>query len=242
MTIPPTPPLTTPAPPQLAGATGVRLVPLDCPGCGSALAAEAQDVVYYCTGCRNGYRLVSGGDGGGRDPGRREAGLEPRLEPIEVRFVATPAVAPATHLPFWLLPARVVIHQREASGAMVAGLLKAFLGADPGGVTSGDAAYFVIPAFPVPLATTVELTRRYSAALPTLGERQGERLLGGSLSAADAEKLAHYALIATEMGRPDLLRSLRYEIHFGAPCLLGVPFVRRDGGLVDALFGIGVPS
>jgi hypothetical protein len=213
----------------------VRLVPLDCPSCGAALTAREQDVVYYCSGCRNGYRLADP-DATGSRPLTRDA----LLAPVEVRFVAAPHTAVTTHLPFWLLPARVLIHERLTGSATVNGLLRAFLGADGGAAGTPDAAYFVIPAFALPLATAVELTRRYSAALPGLGQRLGERLLGGSLSARDAQKLAHYALIATEVARPDLLRALRYEIHFGEPCLLGVPFVEREGQLVDACFGVAV--
>jgi len=33
------------------------LVALDCPSCGAGIRADGQDVVYYCTACRNGYRF-----------------------------------------------------------------------------------------------------------------------------------------------------------------------------------------
>jgi hypothetical protein len=95
-----------------------------------------------------------------------------------------------------------------------------------------------VPAFQAPLPAVVMLVRRYTETLPELGEKLGERLLGGSYGVGDAKKLAHYALIASEVEKPDTLKQLRYEIDFGEPRLLGVPFVRRDGKTVDAVFGV----
>lgn len=227
----------------------VHLQPLDCPSCGAALAADRNDVVAFCVACRNGYLLpdtnpavglvtATGPEPASETPpnapvpGARAASLRP----IAVRFVAMPHQTVDRYLPCWLLPARVTIHERRASGALVSGLLRAFVGADP---EQGDgAAYFVVPAFAAPLSTVLSLTQRYSEALPELGELLGERLLGGSLSPADAEKLAHYALIAAEAGKSDLLEQLRYDLTFGPACLLGVPFIRRGSRLVDALFGV----
>ena len=77
----------------------LHLVPLDCPSCGESVEAEGADVVYYCTACRNGYRFSEG---------------EQALVPTEVSFVSTPNLAAELYLPFWLLPARVEIHERVA--------------------------------------------------------------------------------------------------------------------------------
>lgn len=219
----------------------MRLQPLDCPSCGAALAADQGDVVYYCTACRNGYRLV---DPAAEAPTPADGSREPKprlLVPVDVRFVAMPSVAVSRHLPFWLLPARVTIHERRATGGSVSGLLRAFLGASEAAATSG-AAYFLVPAFRAPLATVVELATRYTTAFPKLGELLAERLVGGDLSPEDAKKLAHHALVAAEISKPDTLQALRYDLVFGEPCLLGVPFVTRGGDLADALFGVTTPA
>ncbi len=200
--------------------TGFELVPLDCPSCGAAVAAEGEDVVYYCTACRNGYRF---------DLDERQ------LVPIEVGFVALSNVAAEIYRPFWLLPARVSIHERDASGGGFAGLLKFFTGG--GDQPAGGEGTFAVPAFHAPLPAVTALVRSYTEKLPELGERLGERLLGGRYGVLDAKKLAHYALIASEVGKPDTLKQLRYEITFGEPRLLGVPFVRRGQRFADALFG-----
>lgn len=205
--------------------TGFRLIPLDCPKCGAALAAEGEDVVYYCTACRSGH-LLTPGDGDAL-----------RLEQVEVAFVAVPGQQVERHLPFWLLPAQVTLHQRDATGGALAFLAGLFGSGSPGpGTTEGT---FAIPAFHAELPAATELAARYTRELPRLGERLGEKLTGGRYGVEDARKLAHYLLIATEAGRSDTLKDLEYKIDFGAPRLLGVPFVRRGEGLVDACFGLG---
>ncbi len=201
---------------------GYELVPLDCPSCGAAVKADGEDVVYYCTACRNGYRF---------DLSAKE------LKPMQVAFVALPNVAVELYRPFWLLPATIAIHERDATGGGFRGLMNFFLGSgeDKG---SGGEGTFAVPAFHAPLPAVATLVRRYTEKLPELGEKLGERLLGGCYGVRDAKKLAHYALIASEVEKPDTLKQLRYRIKFGKPRLLGVPFVRRDGKVVDALFGI----
>lgn len=199
------------------------LVPLDCPSCGAGIRADGQDVVYYCTACHNGYRF---------DPAGR------LLEPVEVSFVTTPAKAADFYLPFWLLPATVTISERTASGGSFRGLLRFFTG--EGESDSSGEGTFVIPAFHAPLRAITELARKYTEALPRLGERLGERLVGGCHDVADAQKLAHYCLVASEVEKPDTLKQLRYGIEFGPARLLGVPFIRTGQRAQDALFEVAL--
>jgi hypothetical protein len=202
---------------------GYRLVPLDCPSCGAALAAEGQDVVYYCTACRNGYLFDA--EGG-------------RLERVEVGFVAQPGAVAERHLPFWLLPARISIHERQSQSGNVTGLLASLFGRTERRDGVAADGTFAVPAFHLPLPETIELVLRYSRELPRLGERLGERLTGGCYGTADARKLAHFALIAAEARQPDTLIQLRYEIDFGPGRLLGVPFARRGEAWADSIFGL----
>ena len=198
------------------------LVPLDCPTCGAGIRAEGEDIVFYCTACRNGYRF---------DEQSRS------LLPLEVAFVTLPDREVDLYLPFWLLPARIEIGQRVGTGGSFRGLMRLFTGSEPE-ETGARTGTFVVPAFQAPLAAITELTRRYTEAFPRLGEKLGERLVGGSYGVADAQKLAHYALIASEVGKPDTLKELRYDLEFGDARLLGVPFVVRGERVEDALFGI----
>lgn len=201
---------------------GFRLVPLDCPSCGAQLAAEGQDVVFYCQACRNGYRVRA---------------AEGNLEEVAVSFIAVPERARATYRPFWMLPARVTIHARQAAGGGLSGLLRFFIGGQESYPAHGEGT-FAVPAFEAPLAAVTTLTRKYTESLPALGQRLGERLTGGCYGVSDAQKLARWALIMAEVGKPDTLRSLEYEIEFGSPKLLGVPFQKRGDKFVDSIFEI----
>lgn len=199
------------------------LVPLDCPSCGAGIRADAKDVVYYCTACRNGYRFEQ----------------ESRtLEPVEVGFVALPTKPVDFYLPFWLLPAKVTLTERTAVGGSFSGLLRFFTG--DRGEESGREGTFAIPAFQAPLPAVTDLAQRYTEVLPTLGEKLGERLVGGCYRVADARKLAHFCLVASEVNKPDTLKQLRYEIEFGPERLLGVPFVRHGKRAQDAIFEIAL--
>jgi hypothetical protein len=205
-----------------------RLLPLACASCGAPLAAEGTDLVFYCTACRSGYFFDPAASGG--------------LVPIAVAFVAAPAAPVARHLPFWLLPARIRILERSASGGSLSSLLGFFLGGKEATGSEPGEGTFAIPAFEAPLDRVVNLAERYTQELPVRaagsGDLLGERLTGGSCDVADARRLAEFVLIATEVSRGDTVKSFRYELAFGEPRLLGVPFVRRDEGLVDALFGL----
>ncbi len=137
-----------------------RLVPLECSSCGASLAAENEDVVYYCTACRNGYRF---------DPEQEQ------LEPTEVGFISAPHVAADLYRPFWLLPAKLDIRNRDAVGGGLAGLFSFFMGGvDSTGFPAGEGR-FAVPAFQTPLPALTELTRRYSLQLPHLGRRGESR-------------------------------------------------------------------
>jgi len=204
--------------------SGFRLQLLSCPACGAPLAAEGEDVIFYCTACASGFRL---GEGEGGES----------LLPVEVSFVALTGGVARRYLPFWLLPARLVVLERKAAGGL-RGLMSFFLGEGDTPAAPAETV-FAIPAFPTSLDRVTALARRYTEAFPRLGERLGERLTGGQLTPVDAEKLAHFTLIASEAEKPDTLQHLSYSLEFGTPRLLGVPFVERGGQLVDALFGLG---
>ena len=203
---------------------GFELVPLDCPACGAPLAAEATDVVFYCTACRSGFSY---------DPAAPR-----RLAPVEVAFVASPHRAAEGYAPFWLLPARVEIVERDASGDLFKGLLAFFTGAEEG-AAPGEGT-FAVPAFGLPIADAAALALRYTQELPRLDQLLGERLTGGICDVGDARKLAEYALVASEVRKNDMLRNLRYTLEFGTPRLLGVPWVRAGAGRADAAFGLSM--
>jgi len=204
-----------------------RLVPLDCPTCGASVAADDIDVVYYCVACRNGYVFD-------------EVALG--LAPVEVAFVSAPHVAAQRHAPFWALDATVSIGERRASGGRPAEWLSRFFSGGSGDGSGGRSGKgtFVVPAFHTRLESTLELTRKYTAAFPGLGEKLGEKLVGGCYGVDDARTLTHFAVIAAEVEQRDLLQQLDYEISFGDFRLLGAPLVSDGDGWKDGLFGIPI--
>jgi hypothetical protein len=218
-----------------------ELVVLDCPKCGAPLAGDDEDLVFYCTACRSGFRVPEGE--AGETPSQPESRSEPgsdRLVPVEVSFLASPAQPPDLHLPFWLLPAEVEILQRKGSGGMFRGLFRFFLsGRKESGSAPGEGT-FAVPAFRTPLKRAVELGMRYTFESPEQGELPRERLTGGCQTVEDARRLAEFMLIASEARKSDTLEELRYRLDFGPPRLLGVPFVRRDDALWDVFFGLPV--
>jgi hypothetical protein len=200
-----------------------ELLRLQCPQCGSQIAAEGEDVVYYCVSCRSGYRL--------------NAEAANRLAPVEVSFVTAPAAQVERWLPFWAIPARIALEERIGSSTLLGGLFSLFAERKEAPAEPGDGT-FAVPAFAAPLAEITALATRYTQELPRLGERLGERLTGGRLAVADAEKLAHFVLVASEAAKPDTLKDLSYTLDFGPARLLGVPFVRRGEAWADAHFGL----
>ncbi len=191
--------------------SGLTLRPLDCPSCGAGLAAEGEDVVFYCTACRNGFVF------------ERQSGA---LRPLEVSFVALQGKQASRYLPFWVLPAEVRITDRSGKGPAPSRLL------------DGSRGAFVVPAFSTSLARSTALTARYTRELPRLGERLGERLTGGALRVEDARTLARFALVEAEVKAPDVLTGLAFDVDFGEPRLLGVPFIGPSGQQADAFFGL----
>ena len=203
---------------------GFSLVPLECKSCGASIEAEGMDVVFYCSACRSGYRYDR---------------VRSTLTPVEVSFVSKPDLVVDEYRPFWLLPAKIKIHHRLAQGKGLGGMLRQALSGDDAAGGSGSGT-FAIPAFQVDLARAIEISRWYTLGLPELSETLGEPLVGGCFDVDDAKKLAHFGIIATEVDKPDMLKDLKYEVEFGTPRLLGVPFVRDTGVLKDAFFHLVV--
>lgn len=205
----------------------LRLLPLDCPSCGATLAAEGEDIIYYCTACRNGYRIRSDESG---------------LERVEVSFVALKDRTAESYRPFWVLDATVDLQEREAAGGGIHKLLGALLGSSGPASGSTYEATFVVPAFRCPLNQATVLIQRYTSSFPELGEKLGERLTGGVFGVEDARVLAEYAFLDAQIQRPDTLRQLRYTLDFQKQRLLGVPFVRQGEGWQDAIYGLPVSA
>lgn len=200
------------------------LVPLQCAACGAGLEAEGMDIAFFCSACRNAFRF---------DPESSQ------MIPLRVDFVSVSDVEGVVFKPFWAIPAEVHIEGRVANPSGFLGILGSFL--ERGGSGIGMArAVFAVPAFKLDIRRAIELSRRYTAEPPEIGERLGKRLVGGCFDIDDAQKIVHYAVIATEVEKRDVLTDLKYRIDFAEPRLLAVPFVSEAGVLKDARFHLVV--
>ncbi len=129
----------------------LRLIALDCPACGSAMAGAPQDMLYFCPHCGSG--AILGEDG---------------LETVEsTALVAAPGRHPTTWRPAWLITADVVVDQRiRADGRHTEG--------------SHGARTFVVPAFDLPLADLVEHSRALAENAAAAAEVPHEAIRGGT--------------------------------------------------------------
>ncbi|MEM7480569.1 MAG: hypothetical protein AAF481_05305 [Acidobacteriota bacterium] len=192
---------------------GFRLVTLECPNCGEALAGEAEDVIFYCVACRSGFRIEND-----------------TLLPVTVHFAALRHQAAEGWLPFWTLPVRVDIRQRDASGGFLRSLM--------GGGDGDSVSRLVVPAFRLPVERAVEAVLRLSRDLDAADERLGEHLVGGNVDVDDARTLARYCLHAAEARKADMLKNIDLVVEFGSAGLVGVPYRTAGGRRVDALLGV----
>jgi hypothetical protein len=66
--------------------SGLQIIPLECPRCGTQLAAEDRDVVYYCAQCREGFELAGN-----------------KFLPVQVRFALPRSSGQGTpvYIPLW---------------------------------------------------------------------------------------------------------------------------------------------
>jgi len=229
--LPPLPEIPEPPQPERVE---FRLAVLDCPTCAAPLDAESADVVFYCTACRNGYRLERSGDG-----------VAPaRLAPVEVSFLSMPNAAVERWVPFWYLPAKIDLQGRSGGRRKhqfrdFQLLTKLFPNEQPGARSKGSGDLtFAVPAFRTGIQNVQRLIYEYTYRAPKVADRIGEKLTGGVYGVRDAQKLAHYALITAEIRKPDTLKDLHYKIDFGEASLIGVPAVRHGDAWRDALFSV----
>jgi hypothetical protein len=191
----------------------VRLIPLDCPSCGSAMRSRDGDTLFLCEHC-----------GGGAVLGQEA------LEQVEsTALLPTPGRRAEIWLPGWMIDAEVEVADRVRAGGRGA----------PG--WKGPKT-FVIPAFNLSLSDTIRLARALSAAAGATGQVPHEPVTGGRLKLTDALALIRHLVVGDEARRTDLLASLRVEVVEGSHRLLALPFTKAKGHLQCAVTGTVVSA
>jgi len=180
----------------------LRLVPLDCPACGSAMRGDPWDTLFLCPHCGSGGIL--GKDG---------------LETVEsTALLPAPGRRADLWRPAWILEADVTVSERMlADGRPTPG--------------SSGRRTFILPAFDLALNAFTRLAAALTASAGATGEVPHEPVTGGVLGTDDALVLARHLVLAEEIGRSDVLGSIRVSVDPVAWRLAAIPF-QRDGGRI----------
>jgi len=191
----------------------VRLLPLGCPSCGSALRAEPLDIVFLCDHCGSGAVLADEG-----------------LSMLEATaLLPTPGRRAELWRPAWIVEAHVRVSDRIRSDRRPT----------PG--WEGDRT-FVLPAFELPIVDLTRLALALGRAFGATGELPHEPVTGGVLGLDDALVLARHLVVGEEVRKPDMLASVEVAIEERAHRLAAIPFERSGDGLRCAVTGVTLPG
>ena len=183
----------------------VQLLLLRCPECSSNLAGEKEGVFLYCAGCGAGFRLE-----------------DSKLNKIPVYF-ARVAKEPERFLPFWAFDATLEVRDMESKrsiksmisnrGGMAAkfqekGGLRMYVSAFEGDMDAQR---------PQALHLTMEQPElEYIKHLP--------KVEGFTVALEDAEKVADFLFMTSEIEQPDMMRTMDYKLSLSNPIVVIIGF------------------
>lgn len=189
----------------------LRLVPLDCPSCGSALRGEGLDTLFFCSHCGDAAVLEENG-----------------LRMVESSaLLPAPGRSAAVWRPAWRLEAVVTVRDRLRSGGRRSDGWQ-------------GRRVFVVPAFALGLADLTRLARALSESAGTTAEVPREPIHGGTLAFEDAVTIARHIVIGDEVRKSDMLASLTVDLETESSRLVAIPFERAGGRLQCAVTGVAV--
>jgi hypothetical protein len=174
--------------------SGVKLLPLRCPGCGGALRGESSAAFLYCPGCGAGHVVAEDGS----------------LVAMSVSFAAYDA-SRTRFYPFWTFTARLALRSRE--GGSPRGLSALF--AQRGAIRFYCAAYS--GDFEAKARWSLHLTREQ----PELSAASRQPSIEGLVFTPDeARKIAEDVFLESEIELGDIVRNLAYSLDLGDPRLV----------------------
>lgn len=183
-------------------AQSITLLPLLCPACHAALPAQADEILWRCPQCGQGWQLAE----------LTSRDTENGLAPLHLRFQA--GLDPRTGgQPYWVAEGRVGL-QRDTYSGNQAKEAEAFWAAP---------RRFFVPAFTCPLETLVELGMNLLLKPPALTEGAPAPFTAVTLPPADVKDLAEFIVVGLEAGRRDQLKTLTFNLQLAAPELWILP-------------------
>jgi hypothetical protein len=166
--------------------TPIKLVPLECVHCQTALAANENEVAWLCAQCGQGTQLT--GDG---------------LAPVKVVWCAGRTGVTGIHwLPFWAFQGRVIMGRRET-----------YSGHEQANPLWNAPVRFYIPAFSTTMDTVESLGAALTKAQPAFKPGQPSGVLSDcSLLPEDAATAAEFVVLTIEAERRDMLKKVEFRI------------------------------
>lgn len=179
----------------------VQLVLLRCPECSSNLAGGKEGVFLYCGGCGAGYRFI-----------------ENKLQKVPVYFARTNE-NPGAFLPFWAFDATLEVRTLDANRG-----LKAIFKRE-GGLGSvfqeRGTLRFYVSAFQGDLDAIKPRALQLTINQPELEyiDHQ-QRVDGFTVALEDAEKVADFLFMTSEIEQPDMMRKMDYSLQLTNPIVV----------------------
>lgn len=183
----------------------VTLMLLRCTECQSNLSGEKEGVFLYCGGCGAGFRLEDG-----------------KLLKIPVYF-AKAAQNPQSYVPFWAFDATLELHNVEAKKG-----IKSML-SDRGGLVRLFQERGTVRMYVSASQGDLEAQRPRALQL-TLDQPELEyvnhqpKVEGFTVALDDAEKVADFLFLTSEIEQPDMMRNLEYKLSLNNPMVVIIGF------------------
>ncbi len=179
----------------------VRLFLLRCPECSSNLSGEKEGVFLYCGGCGAGFRLDA-------DQLIKVPVYFARLNPNSQSFQ-----------PFWAFDATLEVRNMDANRGISSffkdrrGLVQLF--------KERGTVRMYVPASAGELTADQPRALRLTMDQPEL-EYIGHmpQISGFTVGLEDAEKVADFLLLTSEIQQPDMMRKLDYSLHLNNPMIV----------------------
>ncbi|MBP7997744.1 MAG: hypothetical protein KA314_18920 [Chloroflexi bacterium] len=180
----------------------MKLIPLICPECNTPLKPDNEDVMTVCPQCQRFYQLGQQG-----------------LRPLAVQFRSTGQTMAKEWMPFWVFQGKVVITERQTQG----GSNKSAQAAEQ--LWSSPRVLYV-PAWDLPVNRVQEIGGAMIQQQPVLQHLEQPdtfRLRPAIITAADAQKMLEFIILAIEARREDYLKNLVFHLQVGEGVLWALP-------------------